>query len=230
MSIESFASRAQLQPTGVVEEDMDDVSIVQLTNAWEYTGEVRDSKAARLKGGVVACCFNVPGRFIRAVLHYGRQARGLARMAADDVGVEYGTAAAVAAAAKVRPVAAAALEADASLFKLFDLRRPRSQKTVQEELCDLFLGCTAPDPSKRKACTLLADAFAVQHLQAWEWQLKNVVPPPAAPVISRRKAVRGTSTGGAAASKERRAVATRRPSRSAPTDTAAVTATAKKLL
>ena len=215
MSIESFASRALLQPAGVVEEDMDAFSIVQLTNAWEYTGEVRDSKAARLKGGVDACFFNVHGLFIRAVLHYGRQARGLARKAADDVGAEYGTAAAVAAAAKVRPLAAAALEADASPFELFDLRRPRSRKTVAEELCDLFLGYTAPAASERAVLALLADPFAVEHLEAWERQLKAfVLPrPPPPPPPSRSRARGGGNSGGRAANVKRAKLAARASSK-----------------
>jgi len=184
---------------------VDDVWIVQLTNAWEYTGEVRDSKAARLKGGVVACCFNVPGFFIRAVLHYGRQARGLARKTADDVGVEYGTAAAVAAAAKVRPLAAAALEVDASLFELFDLRRPRSRKTVKVEPCDLFLGYIAPAASERSVLALLEDPFAVKHLEAWERKLKAFVlpPPPPPPPPSRSRARGGGNSGGRAANVKR---------------------------
>ena len=205
MSIESFASRALLQPAGVDEDDIDAFSIIQLTHAWENTGEVRDGKASRLKGGADTCFFNVHGLFIRAVLHFGRQALGLARKAADDVGAEYGTAAAVAAAAKVRPLAAAALEADASLFELFDLRRPRSQKTVAEELCDLFLGYTAPAASERAVLALVADPFAVEHLEAWERQVKAFVlpPPPPPPPPSRSRARGGGNSGGRAANVKR---------------------------
>ena len=180
ISVESVASAGFLQPTAVKEADLDGYATVLLSIAWDYTGQMRNDKVVRLKGGDDNCFFNSLGFFVRVTLRAGRKAVAISKQAADQADAEVGTAEAVAAAAKARSPGAAVLEADARALDIFYLSRPRCNQSVLEELRDLFMSYEPPPIAGRKKIPPHHDSHVVAHLAEWSDAMTLFVSPPSA--------------------------------------------------
>jgi len=180
ISVESVSSAGFLQPTAVKEADPDGYATVLLSIGWDYTGQMRDDKVVRLKGGDDNSFFTSLGFFVRVALRAGRKAIAIAKQAADQAGAEVGTAEAVAAAGKARSPGAAVLEADARPFDIFHLCRPRCNKSVLDELRDLFMSYEPPPIAGRKKIPPHHDSHVVAHLAEWSDAMTLFVTPPTA--------------------------------------------------